>query len=537
MLRILRGAALSVSAASLALLPLIALNLTHVGSFHLERFREPTWIFYGALAWFVILSQDSARDGAGRLRALLDHPRFFPWMSGTMLALYLLAAWAQHLSFHTFSHDFSMIDEALVPRPHRALLYSPLLGRSFLSEHFAPILALLVPIHAVIRSPYLLVVLQPVALWAAALVLRTILLRSGVSVVTTNLACLVYLNHPVQIATLLYLFHMECLLPVLALLAFRYYKEGAFRKYAAMILLALAVKEDVGLYLAAFGVYAALVDRRRAVGLLTVAAALGWTAIAIQVAMPSSSDHAGGGYPFLSRWSAWGHSAGSVLGGFLTHPVLLVRSLLGWSYLKFFAGVLFIPFLPKAGVILFFLPWLLPATSGFWPQKTLGLYYGIPLLTFATIAGVLGLGTETFRRLASSRLAPALACAAVALNVSHLSFHEIPRERSRVLREIEAAIPDTATVQAMSCFYPVLGYRREKILIDRETTQITADYAVLRTERTTWPISAIEARALVYTTLTSGAYENRSTERGFYIFRRIRPGPPRGSSGNASRGS
>ena len=530
MLSILRRAALAIAVASLALLPLIALNLTHVGSFHLERFREPTWVLYGSLAIYALLRRDPgafAREWAGRLRNLLDHPRFFLWMSGIMLALYLLAAWAQHLSFHTFSHDFSMIDDALVPRPHRPLLYSPLLGRSFLSEHFSPILAALVPIHAVIRSPGLLVVLQPIALWGAALVLRAILIRSGLSVATTNLACLVYLNHPVQIATLLYLFHMECLLPVLALSAFRYSKEGAHWKYAVMILLALAVKEDMGLYLAAFGVYAALVERRRALGCLTAAAAVGWTAFAILAAMPLLGDHAAGGYPFLSRWSAWGHDSGMILWGFLTHPVRLVLSLLGWTYLKFFAQLLFVPFFPKAGVILFFLPWLLPATSGFFQQQSLGLYYGIPLLTFSTIAGALGLVSDRFRKVASSRLALPAACAAVMLNVSHLSFHEIPRSRPRVLREIRAAIPDTATVQAMSCFYPVLGYRREKILIDRETTRITADYAVLRTERTTWPLPPVEARALVYSALTSGGYENRSTVRGFYILRRVRRAPPR----------
>jgi len=530
MLSVLRGAALALAVASAAVLPLIALNLTHAGSFHLERFREPTWILYGSLLLHTLLRRDPlafARAWAARLHALLSHPRFFLWMSGTLLALYLLAAWAQHLSFHTFSHDFSMIDEALVPRPHRPLLYSPLLGRSFLSEHFSPILAALVPIHAVIRSPYLLVILQPVALWSGGLVLRNLLARAGVPVATANLACLVYLNHPVQTATLLYLFHMECLLPVLALSAFRYYKEGAHWKYAAAVLLALAVKEDVGLYLAAFGLYAALVERRRAVGFLTAAAGVGWTVFAIRVAMPAFGEAAAGGYAFLSRWSAWGDSAGSVLGGFLTHPIHLVRSLLGWSYVKFFAPLCFVPFFAKAGVILVFLPWLLPATSGFWPQQSLGLYYGIPLLTFSAVAGAMGLVSDAFRRVASSRLALVAACLAVMLSVSYLSFPEIPRARARILSEIDAAIPDTATVQAMSCFYPVLGYRREKILIDRETTRVTADYAVLRTERTTWPVSSIEARAIVYVALASGKFENRSTVRGFYILRRIRPARPR----------
>ncbi len=537
MLSILRRAALAVAIASAALLPLIALNLTHLGPLQLERFREPTWVLYGSLALCALLRRDRAafaHEWVTRCRAILDHPHFFRWMSGTMLALYLLAAWARHLSFHTFSHDFSMIDEALIPRPHRPLLYSPVLGRSFLSEHFSPLLAVLVPVHALLRSPNLLVVLQPVALWSAVLVLRAILARSGVSTATTNLACLVYLNHPVQIATLQYLFHMECLLPVLVLSAFRYYQDGAHWKYAAAIALALSVKEDVGLYLAAFGVYAALAERRRVLGALTLAAGVAWTLFAIRIAMPFFAGPAKDGYPFLSRWSAWGHEPAWILAGFLTHPIRIVGRLLEWSYLKFFSQLLFVPFFAKGGVILFFIPWLLPATSNFWQQSSLGLYYGIPLLAFSAISGVRGLVSDAVRGLAVSRLAVGMSCAAIMLNVAHLSFPEIPRSRDRFLRELDAAVPDTATVQAMSCFYPVLGYRREKMLIDRGGI-VTEEYAVLRAERTTWPLEAPEAHAIADRALASGRYENRSTVKGFYILRRVKPqasAAPRGRSWN-----
>ncbi len=306
MLRALRLVAIAVGAGSLALLLLVALNLARFGPVHFERFREPTWVLYGALALFVLARRDRAsflNVWAGRLHSVLDRPGFFPTMAGTMLVLYLIAAWTQHLSFHTFSHDFSMIDEALIPHPSRPLLYSPLLGRSFLSEHFSPILLLLVPLHVLVRSPWLLVALQPVALWAGGVALRPVLTRLGVSPAVGNVACLVYFNHPVQVATLLYLFHMESFLPLFVFVTVLAYLRRSLWMYAAAVALTLAVKEDAGLYVAGFGLYAALADRRRTLGLLTAAVGIAWTAFALRVAMPAMGSPEQG-YPFLSRWSA-----------------------------------------------------------------------------------------------------------------------------------------------------------------------------------------------------------------------------------------
>jgi len=528
MLRALRLVAVAAAAGCLVLLLLVALNLARVGSIHLERFREPTWALYAALAVFVLARRDPAssiRAWADRVHSILVRPRFFAVMAGTMLLLYVIAAWTQHLSFHTFSHDFSMIDEALVPRPLRPLLYSPVLGRSFLSEHFSPILLLLVPFHAVIRSPYFAVALQPMALWASGVVLRSILTRLGVSRATGNLACLAYWNNPVQVATLLYLFHMECFLPLFVFAMVLGYVKRDWLTYVAALALTLTVKEDAGLYVAGFGLYIALADRRRALGVLTAIAGIAWTVFALHVAMPAiaGQEH---GYPFLTRWSAWGDGPASVLVGFLTHPGRFARALVAWSYVKFFARLLYTPLLAPAGWLLFLIPWIVPATSGVAQQAMLGLYYGGPLLAFSAIAGAFGLVSPAFRRIVSPRLALGAACVAVALNVSHLSYPEIPRTRGRFLDEL-AAIPDTTAVQAMSCFFPVLGYTREKSLIE-SGTELTARYAILRTDGTPWPLRPGEAQAIVGRALASGRYENRSSVKDFYILcRRARPAPPR----------
>ena len=526
MLRVIRGLALALALACLALLPLVALNLTHVGVVEIKRFREITWALYAALAAFALARRDRGAFAArwtSRLRAILSHPRFFPAASLTMLALYVLAALTQHWSFRTFSHDFSMIDQALVPRADRPPLYAPLLSRSFLSGHFSPILFPLVPLHALIRSPYLLVLLQPLALWAAVLPLRKILKGAGVPVATANLACLVYLNHPIQIATLSYLFHMECFLPVLLFLAFRCYQGRSWWLCAGALLLTLAVKEDVGVYLLGFAAYAALVDRKRAFGVATAAVGVAWVALAIKLGMPQWGGMVKG-YPLWVLWRAWGEGPWGVAVGFATHPFQVLAALLAWPYVKFFALLLFVPFFRRSAVLLFLIPWLVPATSGYAQQRDLGLYYGLPLLAFAALAGALGLASSRFQRLAGSRWAPYLASAVIALNIAHLSYPKIPRSRPTVLREL-SAVPKDARLEAMSCFFPVLGYSRVLSLIQDER-DLSADYAVLRSDGTPWPLQPGTARRIVDRALASGSYQDLSTVEGFHILRRVKPAPP-----------
>src|SRR5436309_12767805 len=98
MLSALRRGALLLALVCAALLPLVALNLTHVGSFHFKRFRELTWILYGALAVFALARRDRAsfaREWSVRMDAIREHPRFVPAMSGPMPGLYAPAARAQ----------------------------------------------------------------------------------------------------------------------------------------------------------------------------------------------------------------------------------------------------------------------------------------------------------------------------------------------------------------------------------------------------------------------------------------------------------
>ena len=498
---------LSVAASAVALLALIALNVAQpvVG---LERFREPTIAVYVLVALALAVAPGRkafARRGVRRAADVLGHPRFFPVAAGVMLALFLLAPVTRHLAFGTCSHDFSMIDEAIWHSHHGSFLYSPVLGRSFLSEHFSPILALLVPVHAVLPSPYVLLVAQGLVLWGAGLVVRRLALDVGWSLAVANLAFVAWMNHPMLLATLEYPVHMEAAYPLLAIGAYLAWRRGRTVVAAALVLLLLAVKEDAGIYLVGAGAWIALARRRPATGIALAVAGAAWTLVVLGVILPRISPDTGD-FRFLGRWASWGDSPGGILLGFLRQPLAFARALAGEGPLRLFGCLLFLPFVGRWGWLLFALPWIVNATSDYGAQAGLGQYYGAPLLAFATIAAIEGSRSGWFRRLtgagapvavaptrAPAWIAPALAALLIVPNVAHFRYPRIDPDRRAILAAI-AELPPREPVETLCCFWPVLGYERPKVLLV-DPARPTVGVVLLRTHSTTWPFesAALEA--------------------------------------------
>jgi uncharacterized membrane protein len=508
---------LGVAALGGAVLLLIACNAAQLGSIALHRFRETTWIVHGTLLLACLVQGHAGRSLCRRrLRALFDHPRFFFWSSSAMLGLFVLASMTQHLSFHTSSHDFSMIDETLHETHAGRFMYSPLLGRSFLSEHWSPILLLLVPLHAAFESPWLLVMVQPLGQWAGGLVLKKILDQEGISRALRNLLVLLYLNHPLQISTLSYVFHMECFLPLVGLLAYLCLRRDFLPGYWLALLGLLSIKEDMGLYVFGLGVWAAVAERRRMLGTLTAAAGLAWTLAALHLWMPRFGLGEEGSR-FLRNWEVWGGSAWEIPVGFLRRPLAFAGALLRDPLPRLFLCFGLLPFLRGSAALLFIVPWALNTTSANVQQASLSLHYGAPLLTFGTLAALQGLQGGLFARLTRSRWALPAGALAFGLNVAHFTFPRIPRERALVLRQIRA-LPPGARVQALPCFFPVLGYDRPKTLLVPGST-LGAEFVLLRTRDTTWPFSAGQLDSLRRTASRSG-YRSRFETQEFAILGR-----------------
>ena len=488
------------------------------------RFREITLCIYFCFAVFAFFRRNRSsfvRERFSRFREMAGSKHFFPVMAGSMLILYILAALTQHLSFNTYSHDFSMIDEALYNSHSGQFMFSSVLGGNLLGEHFSPILIFLIPLHFVFTTPYFLVLVQPIALWSSVLILRKLLMREGLSTPIVNLVCLVYLNNPIMVSTLNYLFHQECFLPLIIFGMFWHCCGKITWKYWLMVIFALMIKEDVGLYLLGFSAYLVVaweekssprifLRRRYKLGFATALISILWVVIAIKVLIPCFAE-GDSGYKFLTRWSRWGNNPVDILSGYFQHPLAFLRAVFSWPYIWLFFCMLFMPFYRKWSWLIFFIPWVINSTSSFTLQSKMSIYYGIPVFTFAVVSAVLG-----FR---GKKLVPYLVCIAIVLNVSYLTYPAIPCGRWKFIKQL-SYIPKGASVQVMSCFYPVLGYGRSKILLE-PGRELTAEYVIIREDSTTWPFSERDAREMVRTALETGKYENLSGVKGFFVLRRL----------------
>lgn len=490
---------------------LALLNLINTDPIDLHRLRD-TFTAFCVCGILYCSTHESPKKEVLRILAIsrsrLGQEQAFTWIAGIMLALYILDAGTQHLAFRTASHDFSMIDEAIYSAARGGPLFSPVLGRSFLSEHFSPILFLVAPFHRLFSSPWLLVLLQPLLLWAAVFPFRALLVRTTDSERwQINLLCLLFLNHATMISTLEYLFHMECALPLILLSAVYFAERQRYVLYACCVLALLCVKEDVGLYLAGLGAFYALFRRRGTLGLLTAVIGCVWTVLAIKTVMPLFSGEDAEAYQFVSRWDSWGKSPVGILIGFAQHPIQMICHVFNEDPLLLLGSFLLVPLLrPLNGYwIVFILPWAVNSTSDFSIQSELKLYYGIPMFSFMVVASIFMLQDKAAAWPRTPRMVAVIAVLLVMFNVCHFNLPHIPRSRALVLTKI-SEIPQSKRITASACLFPVIGYEHDKSLIQQLKIP-TSDFVLLKQGERSWPLSEEQSYAYADLCINNGFTE------------------------------
>ncbi|MFZ5480976.1 MAG: DUF2079 domain-containing protein, partial [Myxococcota bacterium] len=156
-------------------------------------------------------------------------------------------------------------------------------GIHWLGDHFQPVLWLLAPLGW--TSPYALVLAETTIVAAGAFPLARIAWRATRSELATVAIVGAWLATPGLWWALQYPVHPSTWVAPLLLFAIDAFEEGRLARYAAFCALALACKEDVGLYLAAIGVWLAF--RRPAVGIATVLVGIAATYVCIAHVIPA----------------------------------------------------------------------------------------------------------------------------------------------------------------------------------------------------------------------------------------------------------
>ena len=186
------------------------------------------------------------------------------------------------------------------------------------------------------------------------------------------------------------------------------------------------------------------------------------------------------------------------------------------------AAFAFLPFLQPRTLVLFVLPWMLNMTAGVDVQRTLSMYYGLPLFAFLAVACVEVLRRSMRVRAASGVLACVVAVLVIQFNVAHFRFPRIPLDRWAFLQRLEQ-IPLEASVQASSCFRPVLGYERTDSGILSPGQMWEADFVLIRRSGS-WPFTAAQHGALL-ARIPHEPYVTEYASGDFLILRRVTAEP------------
>jgi uncharacterized membrane protein len=320
---------------------------------------------------------------------------------------------ARHNAFNSKAYDLGLHAQVWWNTSHGRLFAGSVEVDNYLGDHVSPIILPLAPLYRLWPDARLLLLLQALALaagaWPLALLARRQLLPhwpQGAHLLALLLA-LIYLTYPALGFVNRFEFHEEVFAVPLLLLAFWALEARRPGVMSLALTLALLTKEDVGLTVAAFGLWTCWrgrnSDRRlQTVGLLWAAIGLAWSLVALFVVIPlfrgAESDT-------LARYAWLGSGPADILATLADNPGRVAGQVVGeprriWMLVKFLLPVGFLPLLSPA--VLIALPGLtINWLAGNLYQASIYFHYAalmIPVVFAATVYGI--------ERVATSRLTP-----------------------------------------------------------------------------------------------------------------------------------
>ena len=437
---------------------LTTLTWAAVGFFALSMVLGPLFGEYGSfhypqIALAVVFLAAWLRDPQ-RLSAPLS-PRAWAALAVMSLVWLEASALSTFAAFGVGGVDFSIFDWMLESGARGNFGYSPIFTVNHLGVHSTFVLALLVPFHALAPSPLWLVTIGPVVLWAGLFPLRRLVQRSvadnGGVLLATSLAYVAG-THLGRLTT--ETFRIESLIPLGTLWFLAGWSEQRRGIWIAAVAFLFFTKEDATLYLGSFATACALFDRpRRTEALVLLLACFGWLGVYTQLMQPAL---AGKGPGYLTFWSAFGTTPGSIIVGMATHPGAMLSRLFTSGVWGYFAPLLFLPWLSWRAVAGLAPTVFLLGSATYETMHRYLTYYPTPLLAFA-LFGVLEVMRE--RKTRAWQAAGVLALLLFPLvGFGYARVNSFEPERLREVATVRARIASAPRVCAQTVLFPHLGY-------------------------------------------------------------------------------
>jgi uncharacterized membrane protein len=338
---------------------------------------------------------------------------------------------------------------------------------SRLASHVDPLLAAFVPIWLVWPSPSLLLIAQAVGVALGAVPVFWLARKHLRSEPAAALFAVAYLLYPPVQWLTLDDFHPVSLACPLLLFALWYLDEDRLGAFGAFAVAAALTKEEIGLVVAALGLWYALSQRRFRFGGAIAVLGTAWTLVAIAVVIPAAGDD---GSDFYGRYDEVGGSPLGILETALSDPVRLIEVAFDERGLEYLAElVLPLAALPllSPGLLVVALPELaVNLLSSTVTQTSIHFHYtagAVPGLVAASV-----LGASRLARTRPSLRVPLGAVAVAGALVATLLLGPIPDrldkyergEHDRVAADALEVIPHEDPVSATNTLGAHLSERR-----------------------------------------------------------------------------
>jgi len=308
------------------------------------------------------------------------------------VAAYGWLANERHDRFNSTGYDLAIKEQVIWNTAHGHFFASSVEVDNAFADHFQPLMLALVPLYILLPTPKLLLWMQTFGLAAAAIPLYRLAQRR---LKDTGLALAVaaaYLLCPAIGFINRFDFHPEALAIPAFIAAFDALDRDNTTGASLWLLVPLLSKENLGLSVAAFGLYAALSQRRIRFGLTWAGLGLAVSGVTMLWLIPSLRHEAS---DTLSRYSWLGATPDQMVWTALTRPRAV------WEHLaEPNRGLYLLQLLAPTGLLAVVgLPELLLAAPGLITnllaqhhyQPTIYSQYTVPIIPFVFIATVLGL--------------------------------------------------------------------------------------------------------------------------------------------------
>jgi uncharacterized membrane protein len=401
-------------------------------------------------------------------------------LTSLILAYAVTYSWLtleRHWRFNSTGYDLAIKEQVIWNTAHgRLFASSPEVDNAF-QDHFQPIMLAFVPPYALIPHTELLLLAQTLALAAGAIPLFRLARRRLSSDALALVMSSAYLLSPSLGFVNRFDFHPEAFAIPALLAALEALDRADLSMTSVWLLVPLLAKENLGLTVAAFGLYALAVRRHKLFG-------LAWTAIGLFVFVTAAfwliPTLRGGITDTVARYDWLGSTPGEMLATAFVHPARV------WEFLAKPGRALYLLQLlvPTGFLALLGFPELLLALPGLatnlladhFCQSQIYCQYTVPILPFVAVAAVTGLavlrrllhGQRAWLTIGLAVLVPAVLSFGIDNPFTEKEALPPPLERlsnEEAVRRALAVVPPEISLVTTNSYAPHLAQRQELYII------------------------------------------------------------------------